>query len=265
MPTVDDVVAKLEQLAPLHGAEEWDNVGLLVGDRKRAAGRVMTCLTLTPATVAEAIDDRAELVVVHHPLPFRPISRVTSDTTSGRMLWDLIGAGVGVYSAHTAFDSAGEGINQQLAVAFGLCQIAALVSAADDGPEASLGSGRCGNVAPPISLAELADRAKDFLSLASVRVVGHDDHTLRRIAVACGSGGSFLDAARIKECDCLVTGETSFHTCLEAEASGVALVLVGHFASERFAMERLADELAGCFPELTVWASRRERDPLRAV
>ena len=60
-----------------------------------------------------------------------------------------------------------------------------------------------------------------------------------------------------------VTGEARFHTLLEAEATGVGLILAGHFASERFAVERLAEVLAAKFPGLTVWPSRRERDPLR--
>ena len=74
MPTVGDVAHVLEQLAPLSLAEEWDNVGLLVGDAQWPADRVMTCLTITPETVAEAIAGRAHLIVSHHPLPFRPIS-----------------------------------------------------------------------------------------------------------------------------------------------------------------------------------------------
>jgi putative NIF3 family GTP cyclohydrolase 1 type 2 len=63
----------------------------------------------------------------------------------------------------------------------------------------------------------------------------------------------------------LVTGEAKFHSCLEAEATGICLILVGHFASERFAAIRMADELAQGFPGLTVWASQRERDPLRVA
>jgi putative NIF3 family GTP cyclohydrolase 1 type 2 len=85
------------------------------------------------------------------------------------------------------------------------------------------------------------------------------------VAVACGSAGQLLDAARQHGCDLLVTGETSFHTCLEAEATGIALLLVGHFVSERFAVEWLASRLGQQFPELLVWASRREADPLRWV
>ena len=61
----------------------------------------------------------------------------------------------------------------------------------------------------------------------------------------------------------MVLGETNLHTCLEAEANDVALLLPGHFASERFAVEQLADELADQYRELEVWACRAESDPLR--
>ena len=82
-------------------------------------------------------------------------------------------------------------------------------------------------------------------------------------AVACGSAGEFLEPAQAAGCDCLVTGEVRFHTALEAEALGVGLVLAGHFASERFALEALAEVLANQFRDTKVWASRAERDPIQ--
>jgi putative NIF3 family GTP cyclohydrolase 1 type 2 len=72
-----------------------------------------------------------------------------------------------------------------------------------------------------------------------------------------------LAVAQDRGCDCFVTGEARFHTCLEAEARGIALILAGHFASERFAVEALAEVLAVQFPTAVVWASRREFDPVR--
>jgi len=105
----------LDQFAPPVLAAEWDNVGLLVGDRTQKVERVLTCLTITPAVAAEAIRERADLIVTHHPLPFRPLKRLTADEPAGRLLLDLIRAGVAIHSPHTAFDSAAAGINQQLA------------------------------------------------------------------------------------------------------------------------------------------------------
>ena len=289
MNTIDDVARFLEDFAPTRLAEAWDNVGLLVGDRRRPAQRVMTCLTITPSTAKEAIDERADLIVAHHPLPFTALRRLTTDTHDGRLLWDLIGAGVSIYSPHTAFDSARHGINQRLAEGLALVDIAPLVTGeatppgagmvdarfagaksdcakSDGGSTAGgsdiLGSGRCGRLAEPATLAVLAQRVKTFLSIEQLHRVGPADRTIRRVAIACGSGGEFLAAARQAGCECLLTGEARFHTCIEAEAAGVALLLAGHYATERFGIERLAEVLASRFAEISAWASRQERDPL---
>jgi putative NIF3 family GTP cyclohydrolase 1 type 2 len=125
-----------------------------------------------------------------------------------------------------------------------------------------LGSGRVGRCASGETLATLVDRVKNFLRIDGLHVVGDLTRVVRQVGVGCGSAGSFLGAARKAGCDVLLTGETNFHTCLEAEATGVALILPGHYASERFGLERLADELVATFPGLTIWASRREHDPL---
>lgn len=263
MPSVGDIAQVLKQLAPLALAEEWDNVGLLVGDEQWPAARVMTCLTITPATVQEAIDQGANLIVSHHPLPFRPVRTITPATTVGRLLLDLIRNSIAVYSPHTAFDSASAGINQHLAIGLGLQEIAPLKPSTSGDPEE--GSGRFGLVGEPLTRRELAERTKGFLNIEGVRIAGEPDAPVARVAIACGSGGSFLDAAIAAECDVLVTGEATFHTCLEAEACGMALIVTGHFASERFALLSLADYLTDQLAGAQVWASRTERDPLQAI
>ncbi len=251
----------LEEFAPCRLAEDWDNVGLLVGDRRQQVSRIMTCLTVTPASVEEAVREQADLTVSHHPLPFRPLKRLTNDHTPGRLLLQLIGARIAVYSPHTAFDSAAAGINQQLATGLGLLGVTPLVPAAAD-PQ-GLGSGRQGTLPTSATLAELAAKLKAFLAVDGLHLVGSPDREVQRVAVACGAAGEFLEPASRAGCELLVTGETTFHTCLEAEALGIALLLPGHFASERFAVAALADVLRERFPDQFVWASRQERDPLR--
>ncbi len=260
MPAIAAVAAFLEQIAPLRSAEDWDNVGLLVGRRERNVESLMTCLTVTPASAAEAIDAGADLIVTHHPFPFHAVQQLTSDTVVGRLLLDLIAANVAVYSAHTAFDSAADGINQRLADGLELCDVAPLAPRLD-GP----GAGRWGRLVPLISLAELAERLKRFLAIDHLHLVGRPEQTIHAAAVACGAADDFLEAARQAHCDAMVIGEARFHTCLEAEASGVSLLLPGHFASERFGVECLADVLARQFSDIHVWPSRNERDPLRWV
>jgi dinuclear metal center YbgI/SA1388 family protein len=260
MTTVADLCAFLDAFAPPALAAEWDNVGLLVGDRTQKVERVMTCLTITPAAAAEAILEQADLIVTHHPLPFKPLKRLTADQPAGRTLLELIRAGVAIHSPHTAFDSAAAGINQQLAEGLSLTQVQPLQT--EPGLPSGLGSGRYGELRPQQSLGQLAARLKQFLKISGLHAVGNLTMPISRVAVACGSAGEFLDVAIERGCQVLVTGETRLHTCYEAEARGVALLLAGHYASERFGVERLAGVLASQFPALKIWASREERDPL---
>lgn len=259
MPTVADFVAFLESFAPSHLAAEWDNVGLLSGDPARPVRRAMTCLSITPASAAEAIAAEAELIVAHHPLPFQPLRRLTTESTAGRLLWELTGAGIAIYSPHTAFDSARDGINQRLARGLALVDIAPLVPA-PLGP-AELGTGRIGRLAQAATLGALAERVKRLLAVPRAEVVGALERPVERVAIVCGSGGELLEAALAAGSDVFVTGEARFHTCLEAEAQNIGLVLAGHYATERFAVEELAGVLAREWPEIEVWASREERDP----
>jgi putative NIF3 family GTP cyclohydrolase 1 type 2 len=109
----------------------------------------------------------------------------------------------------------------------------------------------------------LADRLKRFLAIDRLQMVGNPSQTVRTIAIACGAADEFLQAAKQSHADAIVIGETRFHTCLDAEASGIAMLLPGHYASERFAMDALAEVLAKKFPDAKVWGSRQERDPLQ--
>src|SRR6202051_2150601 len=123
MPKLATILDYLDGFAPPRLAADWDNVGLLLGDRMTAVERVMTCLTITPESAAEAVAAGAQLIVTHHPILFRAIKRLTTATSEGRILWSLIQAGVGVYSAHTAYDNAEQGINALLARRLGLLDV----------------------------------------------------------------------------------------------------------------------------------------------
>src|SRR5262249_54160335 len=126
MITVAAIVHYLEQFAPRELAAAWDNVGLLLGERTAAVRRVMTCLTVTPESAAEAVESEVQLIVSHHPILFRAVKRLTADNPEGRMLLALMQGGVAVYSPHTAFDNTAGGINDTLARRLGLTDVTPL-------------------------------------------------------------------------------------------------------------------------------------------
>src|SRR4051794_32031703 len=120
MPTLAAALEFLDRFAPPGLAADWDNVGLLLGDRAGELRALMTCLTVTPASAAEAVEGGAQLVVPPPPVLFRAVKRLTTATPEGRTLLSLIRAGVAVYSPHTAFDNTRGGINEILCRRLGL-------------------------------------------------------------------------------------------------------------------------------------------------
>lgn len=263
MTTIKSICEFLDQFAPTALAEDWDNVGLILGDPTREASKIMTCLTVTPESAGEAIDKKVDLIVSHHPLPFSATKRITTDQTPTRLIWELARAGVSIYSPHTGFDSATEGINQMLCDRLEIQSTDPIVPNRAN-PEMP-GPGRIGKIPAATSLREFAQKVKDSFSLPRIQVVGDLDSNIQRIATACGSGGSFLSKAASRGAECLVTGEATFHSVLEARARKVSMVLMGHYFSERFAIENLADRLAAEYSGLNVWASEQECDPIHSI
>ncbi len=142
MTTVSEVVGWLEQFAPSRMAESWDNVGLLWGDPAEPVHRVMTCLTVTPETAAEAIREQASMIVSHHPVLFHAVKSIRADVAETGHLWKLARAGIAIASPHTAFDNTIGGINDLLCRRLGLLEVSPLRPVATSGNPAPGGSRR---------------------------------------------------------------------------------------------------------------------------
>ncbi|WP_165245210.1 Nif3-like dinuclear metal center hexameric protein [Paludisphaera soli] len=132
-------------------------------------------------------------------------------------------------------------------------------------PPSALGAGRIGRLEAPRTFGEFARSASRALGGATLQVAGDPAAVVERVAVSCGAGDDFLgDAARLGA-QVLLTGEARFHRAIEARAMGVGLIVAGHYATERPGVEDLAERIARAFPELIVWPSRDEADPLAVL
>jgi dinuclear metal center YbgI/SA1388 family protein len=128
---VADIVSALEVLAPPALAQEWDNVGLLIGDAQASTGRLMLCIDLTASVLAEAKALGAGMVMAYHPVIFKPIGKLTA--SAAPVAYAAARAGLAVYSMHTALDAAREGTNDVLAEVLGLADCRPLEPAACKG------------------------------------------------------------------------------------------------------------------------------------
>ncbi len=115
-----EIMDFMEEIAPAFLAEDWDNIGLMLGSRSQKVERILVCLDASGAVAEEAARLGADLIISHHPLIFKGLKSIVSDNAEGRIIYNLIKNGIAVYSAHTNLDAAPEGVNQCLAESLGL-------------------------------------------------------------------------------------------------------------------------------------------------
>lgn len=109
-----DIFKAMESWAPKHLAYDWDNVGLQIGSFHKPVKKVMVTLDVLEATVDEAIENKVDLIIAHHPLLFKPMKQVNVDTAKGRIIQKLLQHEISVYAAHTNLDAANSGVNDML-------------------------------------------------------------------------------------------------------------------------------------------------------
>ena len=120
-----DVVAAVHRRYPPGTAEAWDAVGLVCGDPDQPVRRIHLAVDPVAATVDEALDAGADLLLTHHPLLLHPVSSVAADTVAGRLVHRLIRGGCGLLAVHTNGDVARDGVSDALAAAIGVTGTAA--------------------------------------------------------------------------------------------------------------------------------------------
>jgi dinuclear metal center YbgI/SA1388 family protein len=254
------VVAALDRRYPPARAQDWDRVGLVLGEPDAPVRRVLCVVDCVPETVAEALAQRADLIVAHHPLLLRGVSSVAPTTYKGRIVHDLIRSGVALYVAHTNADVANPGVSDALAARLGLRDLRPLSALADD---PALGLGRVGELPAPLTLAELTRVAARALPPTAwgVRAAGEPDRVVRTVAVCGGSGDSLLAAAAAAGADAYLTADLRHHPASEHVAGGgPALLDAAHWATERPWLDDLAGWLAAT-AGVTAVVSDLDTDP----
>ena len=233
-PSLAEVVDTLEQRYPLSTAQEWDAVGLVCGDPAAIVERILWAVDPVEVVAEQAIAERADLIVAHHPLFLTGVHSVAATTSKGRIVHRLIDAGIGLYCAHTNADVASPGVSDALAVALGLVDVRPLEPGGPDRGGLA-GLGRIADLPAPATLREFAGMVAARLPRTEhgVRVAGDLESPVRRVAVCGGSGDGLLPIATEMGADVLVTADLKHHRALEhAEDGGCSIVDVAHWASE---------------------------------
>lgn len=249
MSTVTHIYDAIDRLAPFWLTMDFDNTGILVGDRNREIACALLALDCTPAVVEQARQLGAQLIITHHPVIFHPLKRVNEDA----VVYQLIRSDIAVISAHTNLDIAQGGVNDALASAIGLrdCRGLELLN-----EQTGAWLGRIGTLPEPLSPEAFAAHIKACLNASSVKFAAAP-RVIRTVALCSGSGADCLDAAISAGADALLTSEVKQHEYLAAAAAGISIFDAGHFDTEDIVIEPLRDYLAKEIPDVHFFTTHR--------
>lgn len=234
-----EVMKVLEEIAPFSYALNWDNVGLLVGDKERDIRKIYIALDCDDFAVDEAIRADANLVLTHHPLIFSGIKRVTADDFIGRRIMRIVRHKMAVVAMHTNFDLAH--MARLTGERMELCDVKPMSIEVSEGDE-DYGLGVIGDIFNT-SLGDLAKKVKEAFELGSVKYFGDKHMEISRVAIVPGSGKSEIDEAISQGADVLITGDVDHHSGIDAVAKGLAIIDAGHYGIEHIFIEFMKNEL----------------------
>lgn len=256
-----DLIARLQVVAPEDFAQEWDNVGLLVGDRQQDIRSIYIALDADEAAIAQAKALGAELLLTHHPLIFSPLKKVNCDNFISARVVELLRSRMSYYAMHTNFDASRMGTlvaeRMRLMVERPLADIFSR-----DGVDYGIGVvGRFGEV---MQLGQLAELVKWKFDLTSVKVFGDLQAGVKRVAVCPGSGKSTIRDAIAADAQVLVTGDIDHHSGIDAVAQGLCIIDAGHYGLEHIFIGYMEQYLKEHLQGVEIFAQER-RDPFVVV
>ena len=260
MPTVSDIIAFMETIAPLAKQASWDNTGLSCGRPDKTVSTILVALDPFENTANEAVQIGADLIVTHHPLLFHPADRITDETAIGRTIMTLIRHDIAAFSAHTNLDIAPHGVGECLAQALHLQNISVIAPQTDSSGNV-WGLLRKGTVAPQ-PLDAFLSHVKQALHTPVLRYAPGGE-IVCRIAVGGGACADEWKAARDAGCDTFVTADAKYNDFWDAQDAGLTLIDAGHFYTENPVCTYLQRILQNAFPQVQVLLSQAHRDCMK--
>lgn len=267
--TVRDICALIEALAPLRYGENWDNPGLTVGDPDAPVRHIYIGFDSDLPTIREAIAAGADFLLTHHPLIFRAVKNLRTDTLAGKKISLLIRNGVAFYGSHTPFDAAPGGMADLAAQRLGLTGCTRLLPQAEDG----VGIGVVGELPQPMAARDFAAYVKERFGVPYVQLFAAEQpdtgsaattesgKQIRRVAVLPGGGNGDLEEAICAGADAYVAGDISHHTALDAMDQGVTVVNAMHYGTEYYFMDKMEAYLREKLPAQIVITRQKVRFP----
>lgn len=234
MTSVKDIYDYINKTAPYDNMEEWDNSGFILGDINKEVKTVVMSLDATKGAAAFAKSVNADLLLTHHPIIFGGVKKIKSDSA----IYSLINNDICCMCAHTSFDKANGGINDNLALLLELKNTRKLEN----------GYVVVGELENEMSIDDFATFVSNTLDVHALRYTD-TDKMIKTVAVGGGACSEFIDDA-MQNADCFVTSDLKYHQMLDASEENFALINAGHFETENKAFLMLKNKLEKEFEQV---------------
>lgn len=248
MTTVKNIYDYINSIAPFEKQESWDNSGFLIGEFRKEVKKVMLTLDVTKEMANLASDMNCDLILSHHPIIFGGIKNVKK----GSAVYTCINNDIAVISAHTSFDIAQDGINDNLCARLGLTNVKKI-------PDSFI---NVGELSEEMSIDDFVEFVNETLNVSGLRYTD-TEKLIKTVAVGGGACEEFVPLA--KECaDCFLTGDMKYHKMLDCAEDGFPVISAGHFETESESFHMLLNKLERVFPDIEfVWGN--QKNPILAV
>jgi dinuclear metal center YbgI/SA1388 family protein len=261
---VTNIIAALEQIAPLPLQESYDNAGLQVGLTEVEVSGALLCLDVTEPVLQEALERGCNMVIAHHPLLFRGVKHLGDDTLVERCLRFAVKHDIAIYAAHTNLDSVAGGVNYKIAEKLGLQSVELIhpkTHRTADGREQMYGSGVVARLPEPGSAEAFLHRVKEVFGVHTLFHNALLERPIGTVAICGGAGDFLLNDAVALGADAFLTGEMHYHQYFGYEQK-IQIGVLGHYQSEKFVTELFRDALHRQFPELLLCETNVVTNPI---
>lgn len=218
-------IQKFENRFPKILAENWDNVGLILGHKDKNIKKILVCLDVTENVVDKAVFEKVDLIVSHHPLIFSGQKTILGDNFLGKKILKLIENNISVYGAHTNVDSADGGLNDY---------VLEKMNFNGEKLDFELKPLRYFELDEYTNIEDIIYRIKENLKIENVRLArSYRKNKIKKIAITTGAGDSFISEVIENKVDLFITGDLKHHIALDSIESGIYLLDIDHYGSEK--------------------------------
>jgi len=255
--TIKNVSDYLEEIAPLNQAEDFDNVGLLIGNETTKVKGILVTLDTLEETVDEAIKKNCNLIVSFHPIIFSGLKKINGNSYVEKVVMKAIQNNIAIYATHTALDNSKIGVSAKMCEVLGLSNYSILLPK-DDG---ATGMGMIGNLPKPMQEEDFLKFTKKTFKTNGIRYSNKTGKLVRKVAVLGGSGSFAITDAIHKKADVYISADFKYHDFFKAEDK-ILLIDVGHYESEQFTKNLLVDYLTKKFTSFAIILSEKSTNPI---